>query len=965
MTQHRILGYEAAIETEWRPLSDQHAAYLNQIDAYIRELSKGNRNIPRIAIVGPYGQGKTQLLFHIMKLTFENGGIAIYTHADRIVRLIERNAKQDGAILPSDLPPLLKDAILNDLKNLDKPDNLLLITDSEVLTYLKNHTTSDITKTYLVLLVDELEQAYELLQQKIKTSDRNPIRSLLDSKEIYTVLAFAPRSIYEYKIGATLGEGEAERSRFETIYLPPVTVRQIKKYLNISEKGFANFIWWMSRGRARFLIKAFQQSQNYSLKEQRGFKSFVEAMGKISGVPCFDLDALVDKGGKFISNWKEVFNLTPAGTGEDKERALLFRIDGDFDKKATEFFGKLGFSGSHAITLSDYLNFLLDGVSDDGGEAVIKKKDSIALIQATYELALEHTHDEKLVAELQKRLDDLQAQPDLRYSLPDMMEEAGVTEGVKPNKLLPFDFDKLLEFFPFPLSSPQMPGASKEDVNKWLTELPDFPLAEDEESSVVVLFFQDFDHFKRYCENEKHAFSEKVLPERKRTAILLLEGDVSSKDLPALGRWLKNQGRLLIEKLRPSLLADFIANALYLIRPNFKQPRPYLRKELETLGKKFEEKSDRATVGKVLRYSSALNELVSSLPTEFAGTLRSFAYERKGVAFEGEFLRQRGTEAFPYPLTLGFYEEDTEGLRALAQVRSLAERSGRPLSEFLPEKGGYRTAVSFLPTTDRKGAPRHSDSVEAIRGQYKDKMDDLEELVRLLAKEEITNLVEDELTRYLLQSYHDAQRFKSIAQGEKQVTLEYLRGALETQSKILKQEQALKASIGMGFEASLRFSPEQEKAVRELQATIEKADTWRSAVYQRAFFIFVEQLAIGIKENADTFWKFLNGLPPKEFQDLSKLSDLPSFPDQMPQEVFGYLSITRDKLASELKRKKAEIEKEIQNRQIGGLGPSTITALHGYFKDLIALREDLDELKKGMVPLKENLMSRYREMRRA
>jgi hypothetical protein len=966
MAELKILGYEASIETEWLPLSDQHEAYLKQIDAYVWALSKGNKNVPRIAVVGPYGQGKTQLLFHIMKLTFKNGGTAIYTHADRIVRLIESKIGPDGAILPSELPPLLKEAILNDLKSLEKQSNLALITDPELLAYIRDQVDIHGSSNFQVLLVDEVEQAYELLQQKIKTSDRNPIRSLLDSKEVYTVLAFAPRSIYEYKLGATLGEGEAERSRFETLYLPPVTSQQIKRFLTIPDKGFANFLWWMSRGRARFLIKASQQSGRYSLKEQRGFKSFAEAMGNISGVPCFDLDALIDKSGKFVSNWKEVLSLVPAAIGEDKERALLLKSGENFDRKATEFFGKLGFSGKHSLTLADYFSLLLDAVSDDSGQAVVKKKDSLTLVRATYELALEHTHDEKLITELQKRLDDLQEQPDLRYSLPDMMEEAGIAESAKPNKLLPFDFDKLLEFFPFPLSSPQLPEAPKEDVNKWLNELPDLPIAEDEEYSVVPLFFKDFDHFRRYCENEKHAFVEKVLPERKRTVILLLQGEIPSKDLPAIARCLRNQNRLEIQKLRPSLLADFLSNALYLVKPNLKQPRPYLRKQLEALRKQFEAKNDRATAGKILRYSSTLNKLVRSLPAELAGSMKSFVYERKGVAFEGEFSRQRGTQAFFYPFTLAFFEEDQEGLRALAQIRSSAERSDRPLFEFLPEAAGYRTAIRFLPTFDRRGIPGHSDSVEAIRGQYKDRIDDnIEVLGKLLSKEEVVNLVEDELTRYLLQSYHEAQRFKGIAPGEKQTILEYLRSSLETQNKILGQEQALKTSIGIGFEASLKFSPEQEQAIRELQATVEKADTWRSGVYQRVFIVFAEQLATGIKGKADAFWKVLNNLPSKEFQDLSKLGDLFSFPDQMPDEVFKYLNISRDKLASELKNRRSEVEKEIQDKDIEGLGPQTIVDLHGYFNDLISLKEDLEELKKDIIPMKEEMLNKYREMRRA
>lgn len=965
MAETKILGYEASIETEWLALSDLHEAYLKQIDTYIEALSKGNKNVPRIAIVGPYGQGKTQLLFHIMKLTFKNGGTAIYTHADRIVRLIERKTGQDGAILPSELPPLLKEAILDDLKNLSKQSSLALITDPELLAYTRHQVSIDRTKNLQVLLIDEVEQAYELLQQKIQTSDRNPIRSLLDSKDVYTVLAFAPRSIYEYKLGATLGEGEAERSRFETFYLPPVISRQTKKFLGISDKGFANFLWWMSRGRARFLIKAFQQSRNYSLKQQRGFRSFAEAMGNISGVPCFDLDALIDRSGKFVSNWKEVLCLVPSETREDRERALLFNMDGDFDRKATEFFGKLGFAGKHSLVLADYFSLLLDAVSDDAGQSVVKKKDSLALVRATYELALEHTHDEKLITELQKRLDDLQVQLDLRYSLPDMMEEAGMAESVKPNRVLPFDFDKLLEFFPFPLSSPQLPEASKEEVNKWLNELPDVPIAEDEESSSVVLFFKDFDHFNRYCEYEKHAFVEKVLPERKRTAILLLQGEISSKDLPAITRWLKNQHRLEIQKLRPSLLSDFVPNALYRVKPDLKQPRPYLRKQLEILRKEFEDKGDRATAGKILRYCSALNELLRLLPAELAGSTKSFAYERKGVAFEGEFSKQRGTQAFFYPFTLAFFGEDQEGLRALAQIRSSAERSVKPLFEFLPEAGGYRTAIRFLPIIDRKGIPRHNDSVEAISNQYKDRIDDIDGLGKLLSREEFVNLVEDELTRYLLQSYHKAQRFKGIAPGDKKIVLEHLRSSLGTQSKILEHEQALKTSIGVGFETSLRLSPEQEQAIRELQTMVEKADMWRSGVYQRVFIVFAEQLAMGIKAKTDKFWKALNTLPPREFQDLSKLGDLFSFPDQMPDEVFKYLNISRDMIASELNGRRSEVEKEIQDKHIEGLGPQTIIALHEYFNNLISLKENLEELRNGITPVKEELLNRYRQMRKA
>ena len=964
MTESAVLGYEAGIEGEWRALSGQHERYLEQIGAYIDELSKGNTGIPRLAVVGPYGQGKTQLLFHIMKVVSDKGGLAVYTHADCILKLIERQCGPDGSILPSDLPQLVKSGMLADLKHLNQEDKLILVREPEIIRYLKKRMAADASPRFLVILIDEMEQAYESLQRRVETNDKNPMRSLLDSTEVYTVLAFAPRSMYEYKLGAAFGEGDAERRRLDTLYLPPVSAQEIKRFLHVPDKGFANFLWWVSRGRARFLIKARQQSKNYSIREQRGFRAFSEAMGNISGVPCFDLDALVDKSGEFVSTWIGILDLAPIVASDDRAPALLFTVDGDLERKAASFFGKLGFSGTHSLDLATYFCFLLDAISGEDGQAVVKKKDALALLRATYELTLEYTFREKLVGRLQEELDKLEGQPDLRYSLPDMMEEADVAERVKPAKMLCFDFEKLLEFFPFPLSSPQLPGAAKEDVTRWLNSLPAVPLAEDQESSAAVLFFRDFAHWKLYCEEEKHAFIEKAFPERMRTSVLLLDGEVASKDVPAVGRWLQKQGRLSIQKLRPSLLADFLANAVYLLEPNPREPQPPLRNQLEILRRRFEDKNDRATTGKIFRYSSALNHLVCSLPTELAGSTTSFTYGKKGVAFEGDFSRQQGTEAFPYPFTIAFFDQDTEGLRALAQIRSQAERTGRPLFDFLPDRGGYRTAVRYLPTINKKGVPEHNDSVESIRLQYADKATQLKELNALVSKDEVSELVEDDLAKYLLQCCHEAHRFKPIAQGEKKLIQQYLQGALKIQKDIATYEETLRAGIGIGFEGSLKFSPEQLRKLQDLLGVVAQAEGWRSNVYQRVFFVFAEQLAARSKEAADECWKTLNSLPPEELRDLNELRLLFSGLDALPEEVFRYIGVTRDKLCDELEKKRAEIQREVAQRGIEGLGPANIRTIHEYFGDLIEIRAHLDSIKATILPIKNEMLERYRKLRR-
>lgn len=959
-----VRGYEASLDGEWLPLSEQHRKQLENLDEIISTYLGGSRDIPAIAIVGPYGQGKTQLLFHVFRSVLKQGGVAVYTHADRIIKLIEQRVGENGKVLPSDLPNFIIETIWAELGNIrtNQLQKNVLLTDKQVISYLKEHLPENPKNKPIVLLVDELEQAYQSLQDKVDTSDRNPIRSLLDPKTVYTVLAFAPRSIYEYELGATLGEGEAESSRLSIFFLPVLSARGLKKFLNIPTRGQANFIWWISRGRARYAIKAFQESQKYTMEEPMGFRSFVDAMGQISGVPCFDLDALMDDKGNFLTYWKESLNLIPSTSGREKEWALVFKIGKEFVPKATGFFGKLGFSGKYSMILSHHLALLLEAISNEDDEAVIKKKDTLFLIRATYELTLEHIYDENFIAALQKELDRLQTHSDLKYSLPDIMEEIGIAERIKLLKFLPFDFEKLLELFPFPLSSPQLPGASTSEVDKWLNELGDHPLAEDKEGPTDILFFKDFEHFKQYYENRRHKFCAQTLPEKKMTIILFLRGDFSSVDLPAAALWLRNQGRFDMKKIRPSLLANFLSNALFLVKPDFNQPRSPVRKEFEILRDTFRERGDRATTRKIYHYLSALAELIASVARTLPGSSKSFSYERKGVGFEEQYERQKAAEAFFYPFNLAFFPEDTEGLRALAQLRSWSDESAKPLNEFLPAGGGYRTAVRFLPTTDRKRVLRHSESVEAIRSFYKDRIDELESLADSLSKEEFRMLVDDELSRFLLDSYCESKRFQAISPGEKERVVDYLKQSLETQEKISEQEKMLKSSIGIGFNSSLKFSTEQQQAIKELCTLLEESDTWRSAVYQRIFFIFAEQCAIAIKNKVDEFWKSLNQLPAYEYGKLKKLKGLFSLPDQLPDEVIKYVGVSRDKLAGELKKLRNEAEQAIKDHR-DGLHEHNIGTIHHYFKDLMDLQDKLEAMRDGINSMKEETLQRYRKLR--
>lgn len=954
-------AYVADPETKWVPLSELHVKYMERIEEYLSRYIQGEKNVPKIAIVGPYGQGKTQLLFHILSKAFDRGGIALYTHADIIVKLIKQQFGQTGKILPSDLPGYLKKAILNDVENirLDKRENLLLV-HPDLVERLRESLSNVDANGPLVLLIDELEQSYELLQSKIESNDRNPIRGLLDSREIYTVLAFAPKSIYEYKIGAALGEGEAERRRLDVFNLPPISPNEIKKFLKIDEKGFANLIWWLSRGRVGLAIKAFNNSRNYSLVEQAGFLSFVESLGQTSGVPCIDIDAFLDKQGNFLRNWNQILKITPSMSVPEEEWALIFSIDRELYSRANDFFGKLGFSGKHSMVLSNFLRLLLEAISGADSKAVVKKKDSVPLLRATYELVLEHTYDDDFISVLQKKLDYLQSDPDLKFILPDKMEESKIVERVKSSGFLPFDFEILLELFPFPLSSPQLPGTSEKEVNKWLQQTENHPLAEDEEGSVHLLFFRDSEHFKEYCENSRRLFVEKALPEDDLTNVILLYGEAST--LPAMAQWLKKQGRLYVEKLRPSLLTGFLVNALYLTSKSTGSYPSHLRKELENLKTQFGSIGDRATVRKIQHYLAGLNDFVASAAQSFGVRLNRFAYERKGAGFEEQFERHKSSVGFAYPFMLAFFQENMDTQKALAQVRIWSERTEDPLQEFLPEIGGFRTAVRFLPI-ERKGGLQHSESVAVVRDFYRELIDDLDELADLLPKDEFTMLVDDDLSKFLLGAFYDARRFSGVSDGDKKRLIEYLSQSSETQRKTLEQEQILKESISIGLENSLKFSPEQEQAIQQLLSIVTMMDSWHSNVYKQVFFLFAEQISIAIKQRADGFWKSLNELPSIQYKELKELKQLFLLLEVLPEGVFRFLGKSRDEFAKALEKMKEEACNEMSKEDIAGIDKNNIIRVHEFFSDLIDLQENLGSIRSTFDWLQSTLQE-YNKVRK-
>ena len=112
----------------------------------------------------------------------------------------------------------------------------------------------------------------------------------------------------------------------------------------------------------------------------------------------------MDKEGNFLKNWLQILKIEPSPATSQEDWSLSFSLGKEFDLNAINFFGKLGFSGKHSITLSTFLRLILEAISGANGIAYLGKKDSTPLLRAVDELTLEHTYDEEFISVLQSKL---------------------------------------------------------------------------------------------------------------------------------------------------------------------------------------------------------------------------------------------------------------------------------------------------------------------------------------------------------------------------------------------------------------------------------------------------------------------------------------------------------------------------------------------------------------------------------
>lgn len=219
-----------------------------------------------IAVVGPFGCGKTALLYHAFKYSWKENKIPAFyltlgTLAEELKK--ETNEKIRRERLPEKIKEILdtkkrelarkisndeyieRDSFLPDVKmgGVGWRDYFgkLGVHGDDIINILNNEKA--------IFLIDEVERGYESMKEVVE-SPEGLFRSFFEEVEkhstpYYALLSFGYVSLWELLSGD-------EGRRVKVVQLPILNPDRVEMILE-KDRGITNFVWWLSRGRMGWL----------------------------------------------------------------------------------------------------------------------------------------------------------------------------------------------------------------------------------------------------------------------------------------------------------------------------------------------------------------------------------------------------------------------------------------------------------------------------------------------------------------------------------------------------------------------------------------------------------------------------------------------------------------------------------------------------------------------------------------
>lgn len=731
-----ISCYEADFDQEYEILTRKHKSLRSQLESALSSYLREGKGKP-VTIQGPYGSGKTQLLYYLFRFTWREGGIGIYTHLEKIIPTEEMG--------PSKYADHLGKLINEEVDLLRKGESKLMT--GKPRDHAVNHIKKlDGTSHRVVLFVDEIEQKYKLLDKQVRTDDHSPMREIIarvnkGEAPFYIVLAFAPVSFYEFS------RGEAQTGRFLPIILPIIEPKTFRKVFG----DIGNLVWWMGKGRYRGVARTRDifEANVFDIKKisKRELQDVCRNIGSIGDVEPLNF-VYIERVDDFDSFRDFLINLGPQKEGGelysgDIKIVTKCRICSREHNLNNLLEKCLRISKVSSVTdIAYYLSIILDAFSTCDGRIplFIDLDDWKELFDMVGDIILEFEGEGRLPSQ---DLDKLRGDSEFVFNIRREAENIALLEEgycITPN------FVRTL--FPFPISSPNL---TSKEINEQRENLGDQTyLGREERDGISILFFLNEDKIGEFLLQETKSF----LKETKALFAVNL-GEKEEFDIPEVAKWLQKEGRLKITAPR-GILSDFLVSFFYWLRTIKGESLPIARlfeKLLQYQQYQWITEKDKAR--KIAYYSSRLKEYLDSQSPKSPAA--KYVLKDK-TGFNPKIGLASEVMGFAFVDSKNDYE-------AIYKFRQEFESTQFIQGESNKKQTGVPTALPALVVKEKgsKGISKEA-TLRRIKDSFDAYLPDLKKLVHELSVDEFITIPSDEDSAiifrgiYLFQKWNDPSK---------------------------------------------------------------------------------------------------------------------------------------------------------------------------------------------------------------
>lgn len=297
---------------------------------------EAGESITPLAVVGPYGSGKTQFLYEIYRKSWQQGIPAVYTDLKTI---LEGYKEADDDISATEW---IEEEIDEQVSKFNANGNADWVphfrTEANREEFIDEFLPEDsIDTNKRVLLIDEVEQKYTKFDEYFDTDDKNPLREVLDGlSDVFQAWSFGLVSAYEIL-------GEADLRRFQEARIPIsdlVNVEQQLKHAN-RPPALANGVWWAARGRYGWISKCIDK---YPKDGDYPGDTFETWLSEVADYTYYGADAV-------NRVWRDI----PGGDTAAAKQTIMFAEPG-YDPWVID--------GPNAISVERAHSEIIDGIRD-------------------------------------------------------------------------------------------------------------------------------------------------------------------------------------------------------------------------------------------------------------------------------------------------------------------------------------------------------------------------------------------------------------------------------------------------------------------------------------------------------------------------------------------------------------------------------------------------------------------------